>query len=59
MLPLPMAPIEQAFHLYAAQCAAQDAAIDSYCRAGRVPPPALLDRRRALEVERQRLILNS
>lgn len=59
MLNSPMAPIEQAFHANAFQYAVNDAAIDTYARAGHAPPASLLARRRALEAERQRLIAHA
>lgn len=59
MQPMPMAPIEQAFHANVSQDAANDAAIDTWRRAGRLPPAALLNRREALQAERQRLILDA
>lgn len=55
MLPMPMAPIEQALHIINAQDAANEAAIDTYARAGRTPPRALIDRRERLQSERRRL----
>jgi len=55
----PMAPIEQAFHANAYRYAVNDAAIDTYARAGHAPPTPLLARRKALEAERQRLIAHA